>query len=150
MTGLKPFLKLITNDAVWKMVVYQQALFLGELSWFDVTKLMQDRRTLRLADQLYRSTGSISANIAEGYSRSSKKDQARFYEYAQGSARETRDWYYKARYILGQEVSNHRLNFCVQIIKQLLKIIPTTRSQKISEEPPTYTTPDIFTHIPLP
>jgi len=70
----------ITNDAVWRMQVYQQALFMGELAWFDVTKLMQDRRTLRLADQLYRSVGSISANIAEGYSRSSLKDQARFYD----------------------------------------------------------------------
>jgi len=40
----------ITNDAVWRMQVYQQALFMGELAWFDVTKFMQDRRTLRLAD----------------------------------------------------------------------------------------------------
>ena len=140
----------IPNDAVWKMVVYKQALFLGELSWFDVTKLMQDRRRRRVADPLYRSTGSISVNIAEGYSRSSKKDQARYYEYALGSTRETRDWYYKARNTLEQEVSNHRLSICVQIIKQLLKIIPNTRNKKISEGEPNYSTRDIFTHIPLP
>jgi hypothetical protein len=28
----------ITNDALWQMTVYRQALFLGELAWFDVCK----------------------------------------------------------------------------------------------------------------
>lgn len=28
----------ITGDALWKMAVYRQALFLGELAWFDVCK----------------------------------------------------------------------------------------------------------------
>jgi hypothetical protein len=79
----------ITADALWQMTLYRQALLLGELAWFDVCRLAQDRRTLALSDQLYRSAGSISANISEGYSRASKKDQARFYEYAPGSARET-------------------------------------------------------------
>ena len=55
---------------------------------------MQDRRTIGLADQLYRSLGSIGANLAEGYSRGTGKDRAHFYEYALGSARESRDWYY--------------------------------------------------------
>ncbi len=41
------------------------------IGWFDVTKLMQDRRTIGLFEQLYEALGSISANIAEGYSRGS-------------------------------------------------------------------------------
>ena len=93
---------------------------------------------------------AFSANIAEGYSRSSKKDQARFYEYALGSAQETRDWYYKARNILEQEVSDHRISLCVSIIKQLLKIIPNTRKKKISEGEPNYSTFDLFTNTPMP
>ena len=28
----------ITNDTLWKMAVYRQALFLSELTWVDVTK----------------------------------------------------------------------------------------------------------------
>jgi len=46
---------------------------------------MKDRRTLGLSDQLYRSLGSISANLAEGYSRGTGKDRAHFYEYALSS-----------------------------------------------------------------
>ncbi len=47
------------------------------------------------ADSLWKMTvGSIRANIAEGYSRGTGKDRARFYEYALGSARESRDWYF--------------------------------------------------------
>ena len=42
----------------------------------------------QLSDQLYRSFGSIRANITEEYSRSSRKDQPRTYEYSLGSARE--------------------------------------------------------------
>ena len=84
----------ITGDVLWKVKVYRLALFVANLGWYDITKLVQDRHTVSLSDQLYRALGSISANIAEGYSRSSNKDRARFYEYALGSARESRDWYY--------------------------------------------------------
>lgn len=84
-------LQTITGDALWTVQVYRLALFAADLGWHDVTKLMRDRRTLSLSDQLYQALGSISANIAEGYSRGSSKDRARFYEYSLGSARESRD-----------------------------------------------------------
>jgi len=85
------------------MEVYRLAFLASDLAWFDVTKLMHDRRTVSLLDQLYRAVGSIKANIAEGYSHRSGKDQARFYEYSLGSARESRGWYYDARHILGEQ-----------------------------------------------
>ena len=84
----------ITDDSLWKTNVYRQALFISDLSWYDTRKLIQDRSLLSLSDQLYEAVGSISANISEGYSRASGKDQARFYEYALGSAREARGWYF--------------------------------------------------------
>ena len=95
----------ITNDSLWKIEAYRLGLFAADVGWHDVTKLMQDKRTSGLSDQLYRSLGSISANLAEGYSRGTGKDRARFYEYALGSARESRDWYYKGRHILGPVVT---------------------------------------------
>jgi four helix bundle protein len=143
----------ITGDALWQMTLYRQALFLGELAWFDVCGLAQDRRTRTLSDQLYRSVGSINANISEGYSRASKKDQARFYEYALGSARETRDWYYKGRHVLGDDIALHRLRLLVHIIRQLLKLVPETRGRSIREEPAHYETHPIQTllaNIPIP
>lgn len=131
--------KAIRNDVLWRMEVYRLALFAADLAWADVTKLMQDRRTLSLSDQLYRSVGSISANIAEGYSRGTGKDRARFYEYALGSARECRDWYYKARHLLKEEVTEHRLDLLTQIIRLLLTILPIERGGTIREEAVEYT-----------
>jgi hypothetical protein len=70
--------EIIKADSVWKMNVYRLALFLGDLGWYDATKLMKDRRTMKLSDQLYRALGSISTNVSEGYSRGTGKDRARF------------------------------------------------------------------------
>jgi four helix bundle protein len=120
------------------MEVYRLALFAGDLAWYDATKLMQDRRMLKLSDQLYSAVGSISANIAEGYSRSSRKDQARFYEYSPGSAREARNWYFEGRHALAESVASHRIQLLTQIIRQLLNIIPSERGYGLKEEPATY------------
>ncbi len=130
--------KAITGDVLWKMRVYRLGLFASDISWEDVTKLAQDQRTLKLSDQLYRSLGSISANIAEGYSRSSGKDRASFYEYALGSARESRDWYYKSRHILADSVIEHRVDLCTQIIRLLLTILPDQRHRTLKEDAVSY------------
>ena len=127
-----------TEDVLWRMEVYRLSLFSGDLAWHDATKLMQDRRTLKLSDQLYSAVGSISANIAEGYSRSSHKDQARFYEYSLGSAREARNWYFEGRHALGESVAGHRMQLLTQIIRQLLNIIPSERGYSLKEEPAAY------------
>ncbi len=123
----------ITDDPLWKVKAYRMALFAVDLAWADISQLIQDRRMTSLADQLYRAVGSIAANIAEGYSRQSGKDQARFYEYALGSAREARGWYYQGRHVLAEEVTRHRLDLMTQVIRQLLTIIPSERGQKMKE-----------------
>jgi four helix bundle protein len=143
----------ITEDVLWKVEAYRLSLFISDICWLDVTKLMHDKRTLDLSDQLYRATDSIGANIAEGYSRSTGKDRARFYEYALGSARESRDWYYKARHILGEEVAMHRINYVTQIIRLLVTMIPQQRSDgTIRESGPDYaiSLDSLLYHIPLP
>jgi four helix bundle protein len=145
--------EVITQDSLWKMEAYRLALFVSDVNWFDVTKLMQDKRTLDLSDQLYRAVGSIGANLAEGYSRSTGKDRARFYEYALGSARESRDWYYKGRYILSKEVVNHRLHLLTQIIRLITTMVPQQRaSQGIREAGPVYeiSCDYLLNNVPLP
>ena len=74
------------NDPLWTVAAYRFALFLADLCWQDVTKFERERRTAGLCDQLYRAVGSIGANLAEGYSRSTGKERAHFYEYSLGSA----------------------------------------------------------------
>jgi four helix bundle protein len=142
----------ITGDRLWRMEVYRLALFAADLSWADVTKLVRDRRMMRLSDQLYRAVGSISANVSEGYSRGTGRDRARFYEYALGSARESRDWYFKGRHILGETVTAHRIDLLTQIIRLLLTIVPAQRRTTLKEESAVYTSipSDLLTNVPLP
>ena len=44
----------ITGDPLWRMEGYRFALFASDLAWRDVCKLAQDKRTLEVADQLFR------------------------------------------------------------------------------------------------
>ncbi len=131
----------IRGDSLWKAKAYRLGLFAADVGWRDVTKLMQDRRTRSMSDQLYRALGSVSANIAEGYSRGTGRDRARFYEYALGSARESRDWYFKARHLLGDEVIQHRLDLLTEIIRLLLTMIPQQRQATLREAEVLYGTP---------
>jgi len=117
----------ITADPLWKIKAYRLSLFLWDLAWSDATRLMQDRRTIQLSDQLYRAVGSISSNISEGYSRSTGKDRARFYEFGLGSARESRNWYYGSKKVLGQPVVSHRMVVLSEIIRLMLTMIPQQR-----------------------
>jgi four helix bundle protein len=128
----------IRADSLWKMAAYRYALFLTDLCWQDVSILSKDKRTVSLSDQLYRAVCSVSANIAEGYSRSTGKDRALFYQYALGSARESRDWYYKGRHLLGDEIFDHRSKILVEIIRLLLTMIPDQRGRTIREDSAPY------------
>lgn len=128
----------IQGDSLWKMEVYRLALFAADLGWHDVTKLMGDKRTVELSSQLYRALGSIGANVSEGYSRGTGRDRARFYEYALGSARETRGWYYKGRHVLAEKVVEHRISLLTEITRLLLKMVPDQRGDVLKEDGPDY------------
>jgi four helix bundle protein len=117
----------IRRDRVWRVEAYRLALFAADVGWQDVSKLVRDPRTRGVADQLYRALGSVSANVEEGCSRSTGKDRARFYEYALGSARESRGWYFKGRHVLGSEVALHRIQLLSQIVRLLLAMAPEQR-----------------------
>lgn len=118
----------IRNDSAWKMEAYRLGLFLSELAWHDATKLAGDRRTEETSNQLYRAVGKISSNFVEGYSRITGKGRALFYEYALGSARESRDWYYKGRHVLGERVTSHRMELCTQIVRISLTMVSNERA----------------------
>jgi four helix bundle protein len=111
------------------MRVYQIAMDLLEAAWADAKTLGGEPVTQQMSGQLYAAIGSISANIGEGYSRSSGTDRARFFEYALGSARESMTWYEAARPVLGQNVTS-RLNDLEEIRRLLLAIIPRERAKR--------------------
>jgi len=50
-----------------------------------------------IGEQFIRAIDSISANIAEGFGRYTKKDKINFYRYSYGSLKESLDWNEKAK-----------------------------------------------------
>ena len=130
--------EVIKQDVLWTVTAYRLALFVSDIAWKDVQRLAKEVCTRSLADQLYRSVGSICANIEEGYSKISAKDRARFYEYSLGSARESRGWFYRGRYVLGEEVTEHRMSLLTEIIRLLLTMIPDQRNNTVCEDESEY------------
>jgi four helix bundle protein len=113
------------------MRVYQLACDLLEESWTDAEKLRLHEATEKVSGQLYAAIGSISAQLAEGYSRSSGRDRARVFEYALGSARESMVWYRAAKPVLGVERAGECLDKLEEIRRLLLAIIPRERGRLI-------------------
>jgi four helix bundle protein len=124
----------ITHDPIWKLEVYRLALFADDVGWNDVLALSKNNLMWGVADQLHRSPGSISAILTEGYSRSKGLDCARFIEISLGSARESRDWYYKSRHVLNAEIVKHRMGLVTRIISMLVSMIPYQRKHAILEK----------------
>jgi four helix bundle protein len=119
----------IKQDPLWNFQVYPKALLLADLAWEDCGKLMKDVRGRAISEQLIRSSGSISANIEEGYGRGYGKDYARFLRISAGSARETRGWYYRGRQLLSEEVLEHRYKLLDEIIALLVTHIQKQRKK---------------------
>jgi four helix bundle protein len=115
---------------LWTNKAYRLSLYAAELGWADINVLATDRRMRVLGNQLHRSIGSVSANFAEGYSRSTGLDRARFYEYGLGSARESRDWYFKTRHVLGQATVEARVDLLTEVIRLLTASILRVRRQR--------------------
>ncbi|HJR67968.1 MAG TPA: four helix bundle protein [Gemmatimonadaceae bacterium] len=119
-------------DPLHRMAVYRIAVALSATVWNDAVSLYKCPITRKVAGQLYAATGSIRANLSEGYSRASGADRARLFEYALGSARECRDWYDLARPVLGDQLVGPRDATLVQIVRVLLAIIPRERRRRIT------------------
>jgi four helix bundle protein len=146
----------ITQDPLWNLEVYRLGVFVADIGWEDILCLDKNKITRDAADQIHRSLDSISANIAEGYSRSTGKDRARYFEYALGETREARDRYFKARRVLRHEVILHRMKLLTQIAKMLNALVPTQRKRGIREEKSVYITGSglendiLYSPIPMP
>ena len=124
---------MITTDALWRMQAYRLAEFLAYQAFDDSDLIAKKPHRISLADQLYRAVTSISANVCEGYSCPTDKEQARFYSYALRSARESRSWYFKATRILGEEMAYERMVLLESIIRLLIRMVTAHRGKGIRE-----------------
>lgn len=123
------------GDPIWRMTAFRMALYLLDEAWQDTQVLRRYPMLDPTSSQLYRAVGSIGANIAEGYSRSSGPDRARLYEYSLGSTREAQVWYYGCRHVLDAAVFASRFDLLVRIAKLLSHTIPEERQRSIRRRP---------------
>jgi four helix bundle protein len=78
------------------MQVWQDAQNFA-VSVYEITKTYPKSEIYGLVSQMRRASSSISANIAEGFGRQSKKDTAHFYKIANGSLLETKNFIYLSK-----------------------------------------------------
>jgi len=121
------------EDPLLKYPFYVKACQLYEDMLGDSDLLGEDYRGRELAKQLVRSSGSIAANIEEGYGRGTRKEFIYFLTVACGSARETRGWYKRAKRFLEAKLIETRMGQADEIIALVVATIKTLK-QKGKEE----------------
>lgn len=121
---------MFTRDTRWRMPAYRFGVWMSHLVKQDFEVLYAVRASRNTAEQLLRSVESISSNLAEGYARSTGRERARYYDMAAATAHEARDWYFKARDVLGDAVVEQRLMVLDRIIRILTVVIPRERERK--------------------
>jgi four helix bundle protein len=120
----------VRRDSAWKVAAFRLALYAGAAAWADSELLVRDPRGAVIAGQLVRSAASVAANVAEGYGRRSPKERVRFYEYALGSAGETRAWYVTVGRMIHSETLEMRLANLLSLTRLLLTMIRRERVKR--------------------
>ncbi|MFC1732008.1 four helix bundle protein [candidate division KSB1 bacterium] len=108
------FLKL--ND----ISAYKLAFNLSNSVWNTVINWNHFERNT-VEQQFVRAVDSISANIAEGFGRYTKKDKIRFYRISIGSIKESMDWNEKSK--IRNLISDNDYNNFLEILQKLPKEI---------------------------
>jgi four helix bundle protein len=120
----------VRADRAWKVEAFRLGLYAGAAAWKDAEALVRDPRGAVIAGQLVRSAASVAANVAEGYGRRSPKERVRYYEYALGSAGETRAWYVTAGPAIGPVHLELRLANLLSVTRLLLTMIRREREKR--------------------
>ena len=119
----------ITSDTIWKLDAYRASLFLIHVARQDMRLASKHDFDAELSSQLLRSAGSVSANLAEGFSRSTRADRLRFLDYALGSDRESISRYTTAVDVISPETMSDRLILLARIRSLLLGLIRLWRKR---------------------
>jgi len=119
MTEIKKKIESYRDLEVWKKGVR------FSIEVYKVTDRFPDAERFGITNQLRRASASISANIAEGYGRETKKNYIQFLRIARGSLNETETFLYISfglKYI-DRETLNRILEKSAEIGKMLNSLI---------------------------
>jgi four helix bundle protein len=125
--------KAVRDDAIWHVQAFRLASYLSAVAELDSETIAADQRLARAAAQLVDATGSIPANVVEGYARLSPKDRIRYYEYALGSANEAKSRYLSLARLFTPPLLDDRIATLNSITRLILKMI---RSGRLRSQPP--------------
>ncbi len=117
----------VTSDIIWKLDAYRAALYVSHCVKRDL-KAMNEVPSV--VDQLTRASGAIASDLAEGYSRSTRTDRVRFYDYSLGSARECIVWYLGLEERLDPIVVSARLELISRCRALILGMIRSSRTNR--------------------
>ena len=109
---------------------YNKAMALYDQCWNDCDILMKDFRGKEVAAQLIRSVGSVAANIEEGYGRGYGKEYPRYLRISRGSAKESRGWYLRSKFLLPAELIDERIKTLDEITGAISNTIKTLNNKK--------------------
>ncbi len=109
---------------------YKLSFALSNYVWEIVSRWNYfSQRTVGL--QFVNAIDSISANVAEGFGRYSKRDKIKFYYYSLGSAKESLDWNQKAkvRGLVTEKQHKHILLELNKLPKEIHSLIKFTNEK---------------------
>ncbi len=111
--------KMVTRWSMWRLEVYRLSMYLAELAFLDLNRIVAQEPAFEGDDFLLQAT-KVGAKIAFGHGPNFRTIQLEGFNEALESARAARHWYEHAALWLGVERSRHRLRVLDIIIHNLL------------------------------
>ncbi len=115
------------------LIVWQRShqLFLDIVK--DIEKFPPNAISRVIIDQIVRSVGSISSNIAEGFNSMTTRQYLSFLDIARRSTAESENWFYKLKDIgyLQEEMSGVRINECTEINRMIYGLMNSLREKPV-------------------
>lgn len=106
------------------LIVWQESQKLA-VSVYEITKTFPKDELFGITNQTRRAVASISANIAEGFGRSTSKDKLHFYTIAYGSLLETKNFLYLSEKLM--YLSNVQLSPLIDQCTSCQKLINASK-----------------------
>jgi four helix bundle protein len=123
----KKNIKHFTDLDVWRK---SHALFLDLLN--DLESVPKTKAGFVIMDQIIRSVGSISANIAEGFNARTTNHYISFLDIAKRTSAESENWFYKLQDTgyLKKETADQHIQTCLQISRMLSGLIRSLEKRR--------------------